>query len=164
MVNWPFVWPATNSAVEAGSLDEALVEDIGWTLYPRVNENEPAAPPLGGINLGVGAASEHPELAYEAIECIVSPENQAEYFITNGNPPSNTEAYEDPRIEEAFPMAETIRESLELSAPRPQTPYYNEVSIGLQQNWAPPRSVVPATTPEQTAEFILAVLRGESLL
>ena len=164
MVNWPFVWPATNSAVEAGSLDEELIEDIGWTTYPRVDENEPAAPPLGGINLGVGAASQHPELAYQAIECIVSPENQAEYFITNGNPPSNTQAYEDPRIEEAFPMADTIRESLELSAPRPQTPYYNEVSIGLQQNWAPPRSVVPATTPEQTAEFILAVLRGESLL
>jgi multiple sugar transport system substrate-binding protein len=164
MVNWPFVWPATNAAVEDGALEPELIEDIGWTLYPRMNENEPTAPPLGGINLGVGAASEHPDLAYAAIECIVSPENQAEYFITNGNPPSNTEAYEDPRIEEAFPMADTIRDSLELAAPRPQTVFYNEVSTSLQQSFAPPSQVDPATTPQQTSEFIMSVLRGESLL
>ncbi|NKX55222.1 extracellular solute-binding protein [Arthrobacter mobilis] len=164
MVNWPFVWPATKAAVEDGSLPKPLLEDIGWTLYPRVEDGQPAAPPLGGINLGVGAASEHPELAFEAIECIVSPENQADYFVTNGNPPSSTEAYEDPRIQEAFPMADTIRESLELSAPRPQTPYYNEVSTGVQQNWAPPRAVNPSGTPQATVNFILAVLRGEELL
>lgn len=164
MVNYPFVWPATLAAVEAGTLDEALIEDIGWAIYPQVAEGEEAAPPLGGIDLGVGAESDNPALAYEAIECIVSVENQAEYFITNGNPPSNTEAYEDPRIEETFPMAETIRDSLQQSAPRPQTPFYNEVSTGLQQTWAPPASVDPETTPENSAEFITSVLRGEQLL
>ena len=164
MVNWPFVWPATNTAAEDGTVDPSLIEDIGWTLYPQMNETDPAAPPLGGINLGVGAASEHPDLAYAAIECIVTPENQAEYFITNGNPPSNTEAYEDPRIEESFPMADTIRESLELSAPRPQTVFYNEVSTSLQQNFAPPSQVDPATTPQETSDFIVSVLRGENLL
>ncbi|WP_159619899.1 sugar ABC transporter substrate-binding protein [Arthrobacter zhaoguopingii] len=164
MVNWPFVWPATNGAVEAGTLDASLIEDIGWGVYPQVTEGEESAPPLGGISLGVGAASDSPELAYEAIECIVSPENQAEYFVTNGNPPANTEAYEDPRIEETFPMADTIRESLEQSAPRPQTPFYNEVSTGIQQTWAPPSGVNPETTPENSTEFIISVLRGEQLL
>jgi multiple sugar transport system substrate-binding protein len=121
------------------------------------------APPLGGINLGVGAASKHPDLAYQAIECIVSPENQTEYFLTNGNPPSDATAYDDPSIAGSFPMAETIRESLELSAPRPQTPYYNEITTGIQQNWAPP-SEVTGQTPATTSEFILEVLRGERLL
>ncbi|MFD1211892.1 extracellular solute-binding protein [Arthrobacter sp. GCM10027362] len=164
MVNWPFVWPATNAAVENGGLDASLPEDIGWGLYPRIDPDRPSAPPLGGINLGVGAASRHPHLAYQAIECIVSPENQADYFLTNGNPPSNTRAYEDPRVADAFPMAQTIRESLELSAPRPQTPYYNEVSTGIQQHWTPPSAVDPQSTHHSTAEFILAVLRGEKLL
>ena len=164
MVNWPFVWPATNASVKDGTLDPSLIKDIGWTLYPRMTAGEQSAPPLGGINLGVGAASKHPDLAYAAIECIVSPENQAEYFITNGNPPSNTEAYEDPRIKEAFPMADTIRESLELSAPRPQTVFYNEVSTSLQQNFAPPDQVDPAVTPQETSDFIVSVLRGENLL
>jgi multiple sugar transport system substrate-binding protein len=164
MVNYPFVWPATQGAVEGGSVDQAVLDDIGWALYPRVSEDEDSAPPLGGINLGVGASSDNPELAYQAVECIVQPENQTEYFLTNGNPPSSSEAYEDPRIEEQFPMAETIRESLENAAPRPQTPFYNEISSGLQQTWTPPEGVEPETTPEESADFITAVLRGERLL
>ncbi|PPB49333.1 ABC transporter substrate-binding protein [Arthrobacter pityocampae] len=164
MVNWPFVFPATAGAVEAGTLDQAVLDDIGWGIYPRMSEDQESAPPLGGINLGVGAESDNPELAYEAIECIVSVENQAEYFVTNGNPPANTEAYEDPRIEESFPMADTIRDSLQLAAPRPQTPFYNEVSTGIQQRWAPPADVDPDTTPETSSDFITSVLRGEQLL
>ena len=164
MVNWPFVWPATNAAVEDGSLPEDLPEDIGWTLYPRVFEDQEQAPPLGGINLGVGAQSEHPDLAWEAIECIVTPEHQTQYFVTNGNPPSSASAFEDPAVEEQFPMAPTIRESLELAAPRPQTPYYNEVSTAIQQRFTPPGAVNPETTPAETGQFIMEVLRGESLL
>ena len=164
MVNYPFVWPATSGAVEAGTLDQEVLDDIGWAVFPRVTEDQESAPPLGGINLGVGAESENQDLAFEAVECIVSVENQAEYFVTNGNPPSNTEAYEDPRIEESFPMATTIRDSLQIAAPRPQTPFYNEVSTGIQQTWAPPSAVDPDTTPGSSSIFITQVLRGERLL
>ncbi|HXF02953.1 MAG TPA: extracellular solute-binding protein, partial [Arthrobacter sp.] len=52
MVNWPFVWPATNASVKDGTLDPSLIKDIGWTLYPRMTAGEQSAPPLGGINLG----------------------------------------------------------------------------------------------------------------
>ncbi|WP_407651928.1 extracellular solute-binding protein [Arthrobacter sedimenti] len=164
MVNWPFVWPATSGAVEAGTVDKAVLDDIAWGIYPRMTEDQESAPPLGGINLGVGAESSNPELAFEAIQCIVSVENQAEYFVTNGNPPSNTEAYEDPRVEESFPMAGTIRDSLQVAAPRPQTPFYNEVSTGIQQTWAPPAAVDPESTPGSSSDFITSVLRGEQLL
>lgn len=164
MVNWPFVWPATNASAEDGALPEDLPEDIGWAVYPRVSEDTEPAPPLGGINLGVGAASEHQDLAWDAIECIVAPENQTEYFITNGNPPSSASAFDDPAVAEQFPMATTIRESLDLAAPRPQTPYYNEVSTAIQQRYTPPQAVNPETTPAETGQFIQEVLRGESLL
>ncbi|MFI7582695.1 extracellular solute-binding protein [Kocuria sp. M1N1S27] len=163
MVNWPFIYAATAAAVEEGTVEQSMFEDIGWALWPRVNEDEPSAPPLGGINLGVGATSEHQELAWEAVECIVQPENQAYYFVTNGNPPASEAAYEYPEVAEAFPMYETIRESLEQAAPRPQTPYYNEVSTAIQQEWTPPASVTEET-PRETAEFIEAVLRGDQLL
>jgi multiple sugar transport system substrate-binding protein len=164
MVNWPFVWSATQAGVEDGTLDQSLLDDIGWALYPQVTEGEASAPPYGGINLGVGAFSKHVDLAYEAAQCIVTPEHQAMYFATNGNPPSNTEAYDDPAVVEAFPMADVIRESLEVAAPRPQTPYYNEVSSGLQQTWHPPSAVSPETTPTKSTDLITAVLRGEQLL
>lgn len=157
MVNWPFVYPATKSA------RPELIDDIGWTIYPAVDRNTPAAPPLGGIMLGVGRDSRHPELSYEAITCITSPENQATYFVTNGNPPASKAAYDDPRVLADFPMAPVIRESLEQAKPRPQTPFYNEVSTGIQQRWTPPQAVTNQT-PAQTQEFLLQVLRGERLL
>ncbi|NLE71465.1 MAG: extracellular solute-binding protein [Actinomycetales bacterium] len=164
MVNWPFVWPAMQSAVEAGQLDGAVLDDVGWAMYPATVEGQDARPPYGGINLAVGAFSDHVDLAYAAAECIVDPANQAEYFISDGNPPSSTAAYDDPAVQEAFPMADLIRESLEQAAPRPQTPYYNEVSGGLQQTWHPPSSVDPDRTPRRAGDFITAVLRGEQLL
>jgi len=164
MVNWPFVWSASQGAVKDGTLDKAFLDDIGWALYPEVTEGTESKPPYGGINLGVGAFSNHVAMAYQATECIVKPENQAYYFATNGNPPASTAAYDDPEVKKAFPMADVIRESLEKAAPRPQTPYYNEVSVGLQQTWHPPASVDPDTTPQESTDFITAVLRGEKLL
>lgn len=164
MVNWPFVWSSTQDAVESGALDQAVLDDIGWALYPQTVEGEQARPPYGGISLGVGAFSAHPDLAYQAAECIVQPENQAAYFVTDGNPPASTTAYDDPEVQETFPMADLIRDSLEQAAPRPKTPFYNEVSTGLQQTWYPPSDVDPQTTPERSSEYITAVLRGERLL
>jgi multiple sugar transport system substrate-binding protein len=164
MVNWPFVWPAMQGSVEDGALDQAFLDDVGWAVYPQVVEGEDARPPYGGINIGVGAFSEHVDEAYEAAACIVRPEHQAAYFVTDGNPPSNTTAYDDPEVQETFPMADVIRQSLEQAAPRPQTPYYNEVSQGLQETWHPPASVDPDSTPQESTDFIVAVLRGERLL
>lgn len=114
MVNWPFVYPAMQGAAPE------VVDDLGWAVYPRVDAGTPAAPPVGGINLGVGAYSAHTDLAWQAVACIVSPENQAQYFVTNGNPPSSAAAYDAPEVQEKFPMADTIRESLDLGAPRPR--------------------------------------------
>ena len=164
MVNWPFVWPAMVSAVQAGQLDQAVLDDVGWAMYPATVEGAEPRPPYGGINIGVGAFSDHVDLAYAAAECIVDPARQAEYFISDGNPPSATAAYDDPAVQEAFPMADLIRASLEQAAPRPQTPYYNEVSGGLQDAFHPPSSVDPDSTPREAGDFITAVLRGERLL
>jgi multiple sugar transport system substrate-binding protein len=164
MVNWPFVWPRANTAVQAGTLDASVPQDYGWTLYPRVDADKRSAPPYGGINLGVGAFSRHPDLAYQATECITSDENQAYYFETNGNPAASAAVYDEPQVLKAFPMAPVIRQSLEQAAPRPQTAYYSEVSGGLQRDYHPPESVDPEHTPQQATDLITAVLRGDQLL
>ena len=164
MVNWPYVYKRANDAVEAGSLDASVPEDYGWALYPRVDEGEEARPPYGGTNLVVGAFSKHPDLAFEAAECITTEENQAYYMVSNGNPAAKSAVYEDPEVLELFPMAPLIRDSLEQAAPRPLTAYYNEVSQSIQRVYHPPSSVQPGQTGEEAAELIKAVLRKEQLL
>ena len=163
-VNWPFVWPRALSKVEAGTMDASVPEDYGWALYPQVIEGDDSKPPLGGINIGVGAFSKHPDLAYAAAECATSEENQSYYFVSNGNPAARTAVYDDPEVIEKFPMAPVIQESLEQAAPRPQTAYYSEVSSSLQREYHPPASVDPEKTGQEATDLITAVLAKEELL
>jgi len=164
MVNWPFVWTRVQSAVEAGTLAPEVAADYGWTLYPQAVAGQPSAPPLGGIDIGVGAFSPNPALAFEAAECITSPENQAAYWVSDGNPASNAAAFDDPAVLAAFPMAPVILQSLRQAAPRPQTAYYGEVSESLQRVYHPPAEVVPGRTGPEAAALIQAVLAKEDLL
>jgi multiple sugar transport system substrate-binding protein len=163
MVNWPYVWAQAQTKVEAGTLDKSVPDDYGWALYPRVDAGTPSAPPLGGINLGVSAYSKHVDFAYAATECITSDENQAYYMTTNGNPASSAAVYDDPQVQKVFPMANTIRDSLALAKPRPLSPYYSEVTGGIQREYHPPSSV-SNTTGKKASDLITAVLRGDQLL
>ncbi|QFU97571.1 Trehalose-binding lipoprotein LpqY [Luteimicrobium xylanilyticum] len=164
MVNWPFVWTSTQTAVQSGSLDQSVLDDIGWAEYPQTTEGKQARPPFGGISLGVGAFTSHTDLAFDAAQCIVSPEHQAQYFISDGNPAASLKAYDDPKVQKAYPMYALIRKSLEDAAPRPQTPFYNQISTGLQRTWYPVNRIDPDTTPRTSSDFITAVLRGDRLL
>jgi multiple sugar transport system substrate-binding protein len=163
MVNWPFVWAQALTKVEAGTLEQSVPDDYGWALYPRVDADTPSAPPLGGINLGVSAFSRHVDEAFQATECITSDENQAEYMVTNGNPASSAAVYDDPKVKKDYPMADTIRESLDAAAARPLSPYYSEVTGGLQREYHPPADVSDSTG-KKADDLISAVLRGDQLL
>lgn len=163
LVNWPYVWAAWAGEVEAGTLDQSVVDDTAWAMYPRMAEGEESRPPFGGIHIGVGAFTEYPEFALEAAECITSEENQKDYMLTNGNPAALKSVYSDPEVQKAYPMADLIAESLDQAAPRPLTPYYSEVSSSLQREFHPPSSV-SENTPAATADLIQAVINGEVLL
>ena len=163
MVNWPFVYAQAQTKVKAGTLDKSVPEDYGWALYPRVDADTPSAPPLGGINLAVSKYSHYVDAAYKAAECITSDKNQAEYMITNGNPAGSLAVYDDPAVQKAYPMADTIRESLQAAKPRPLSPYYSEITGGLQREYHPPAGV-DASTGKKADDLISAVLRGDQLL
>jgi len=163
MVNWPFVYAQAQTKVAAGTLDKSVPEDYGWALYPQVDADRPSAPPLGGINLAVSKYSHYVDQAYKATECITSDKNQAEYMITNGNPAGSLAVYDDPAVQKAYPMADTIRESLQAAKPRPLSPYYSEITGGLQREYHPPAGV-NASTGKKADDLISAVLRGDQLL
>lgn len=164
MVNWPYVYEAARTGVESGAVSQETFDDIGWARYPRTEPGEESAPPLGGINLGIGEASTHKAEALDAVKCITSVENNVQYMVEAGNPSARAAAYDDAAVREAFPMADLIRDSIAGAAPRPITPYYGDVSSSIQRVWHPARSVTAPETPEETDTYMSEVLSGERLL
>jgi multiple sugar transport system substrate-binding protein len=164
MVNWPYVYQAAKDAVDTGALDQSVVDDIGWARYPEVEAGKDSAPPLGGIDLGIGKFTAHADEALDAVKCITSLESNVQYMIEAGNPAARSAAYDDPEVIEAFPMADLIRESINAAGPRPITPYYGDVSTSVQRTWHPSSSVRSPQTPEKTDTYMSEVLQGERLL
>lgn len=164
MVNWPYVYGAAQEAVAAGSLDEAVLEDIGWARYPRVDRDRPSRPPFGGISLALSAFSRKHDLALDAARCITSLESQTAYMADAKIPVARAAAYDDVRVRAIFPMADLIRESIDESEPRPATPYYIDVSTSVVRTFHPARSVDPERTPAQASKLIVDVLHDRVLL
>ena len=142
----------------------ALQDDIAWARYPQATQGQESRPPLGGIILGVNAASDNKAGAWSAIKCITSQENQVQYMLGTGNPAARKKVFDDPRVVQQFPMAALIRESLDAGAARPVTQYYGDISTALQRVFSPPEAVTPERTPQEATELIQNVLKGEALL
>ena len=72
MINYPFVYPSAKENAPG-----RLQGDGGGQVPARSTRASPSEPPLGGINIGVSRVlQEHRTLAFEAIKCLVQPENQ----------------------------------------------------------------------------------------
>lgn len=164
MINWPYVYGAARTAVDDGSLEQSVFDDIAWARFPRVDSGTESAPPLGGIDLGIGAFSDHPDEAVDAVRCITSVESQTEYMVAEGNSGARAAVFDDAEVREAFPMADLIRDSIDTAGPRPRSAYYNDVSGATVREFHPPADVDPDSTPEQADDLIHNVLQDRQLL
>lgn len=159
MTNWTYIWTNYDST------QPEVKKDIGFARYPQTTEGEESRPPYGGIGVGVSAYSGHVDEAMEAIECITSPENQGVNAELTGNMPASAEGYEYPALKEIYPqeLLDLFQESLDAAAPRTVTPYWSDISGGIQSTWHPP-SAVDEDTPADSQQFIEEVLKGGRLL
>jgi multiple sugar transport system substrate-binding protein len=136
-VNYSFIYPA------AAEVSEDFQKNIGWTRYPRTDKDKPSRPPLGGLNIAVSKFSRNPDLAFEAAECLASPEHQALNAELGGLPPTTESVYDDPKVQKAFPFADELRASIDAAAPRPVTPAYSDIALAIQKTYHPPDAVDP---------------------
>ncbi len=163
MINYPFVFPsAKQNAPE-------VFRNMGAAKYPRVRPDLESHPPLGGINLGVSAFSENKDLAFEAIECIVQPENQLLIAREGGLPPVLPVLYDRPEIEEIYPgFSQVLFRSIRDAAPRPaETPAYQDVSLAIQREVHPVTEIDPQSPEdayEDLRERVQQAIRREGLL
>jgi multiple sugar transport system substrate-binding protein len=163
MINYPFVYPSA----EENAPD--IFESMEVAVYPRVDANRPSAPPLGGINLGVSAFSQNKDLAFEAIECLVQPENQLEIASAGGLPPVREDLYDSKEIEEVYPgYSQLMRKSIEDAVPRPsQSPAYQDIALAIQRAVHPTTDIDPddpAPTYEDLRDLLEQAINREGLL
>ncbi|MGH3472689.1 MAG: extracellular solute-binding protein [Nocardioidaceae bacterium] len=157
-VNWTFVYPNYKP-------DPTTFKDLGWARYPETVAGKPSRPPVGGINLGIGAYSTHVQDALAAAKCITSQSHQIQYALQTGNMPATAAAYSSPKLKTLFPtpLLTLFRQSLQSGGPRPNSPYWSDISAALQSKWHPPSSV-NSSTPGSSATYIEQVLQDKALL
>jgi multiple sugar transport system substrate-binding protein len=139
MINYPFVYPSA----KANAPD--VFKNMGFARYPAIAKGLPSHPPLGGINLAVSSYSPDKQLAFEAIKCLVQPQNQITAATLGGLPPTRQDVYGTKALDKAYPgFAGLIKQSINAAAPRPLTPAYTDLSFAIQRALHPVGKIDPA--------------------
>jgi multiple sugar transport system substrate-binding protein len=158
MINYTFVWPsAQQDAPEVAA-------HMGWARWPEVVAGRPSRVTIGGINLGIGAWSRHPRLAFEAAACIASRDEQRIAARRGGLPPTDADLYDDPAVIATFPFADTLRATLRDAVQRPVTPLYSDVSLAISHTLHPMRDIDPDRDVARLRAAIERALHSEGLL
>jgi multiple sugar transport system substrate-binding protein len=138
MLNYTFAYGS------AGENAPDIQKKMGFARYPEVIAGKPSRPPLGGFDIGVGSYSNHPDQAFQAAACISSAKSQLTGVKLDGLPPSNQSLYKSKTVQDAYPgFAGLVEESINASAPRPQTPAYQDVTLAIQDALQPPDKIDP---------------------
>jgi multiple sugar transport system substrate-binding protein len=140
MINYPFVYPSA----KANAPD--VFKQIAAAKYPTVDPNLPSKPPLGGINVAVSSYSKHQAKAFDAITCLIKPENQLAIAKAGGLPPVRSDVYANPELNKSvYPgFADLIKTSIESAGLRPsESPAYQDLSLAIQAAVHPTTGIDP---------------------
>jgi multiple sugar transport system substrate-binding protein len=158
MLNYTYVWPSAQRNAPQ------VAANMGWARWPAVVEGRPSRVTIGGINLGVGAWSRHPQLAFRAAACIASEDNQRLAAQRGGLPPTIAALYDDPQVRKTFPFADLLRATLQDAVQRARTPLYNDVSLAISRTLHPMRDIDPQRDVARLRAVLDRALRSEGLL
>jgi multiple sugar transport system substrate-binding protein len=161
MVNYPFVYTSAKENAPK------IFKEMGAAVFPRVDADKPAKPPLGGINIGVSKFSKKKDLAWEAIRCMIKAENQITIAEKGGLPPVREDLYDDPKVRKIYPgFADVMRDSIKQAGPRPsESPAYTDLSLGIQRGIHPVTKLGdPDEAYKKLRDYVEQAVKREGLL
>jgi multiple sugar transport system substrate-binding protein len=161
MVNYPFVYASAKENAPK------IFENMGAAVYPKVDADKEAKPPLGGINIGVSAFSKKKDIAYEAIRCMIKAENQVTIAEMGGLPPVREDLYDEEPVKKIYPgFADVMRQSIRLAGPRPsESPAYTDLSLGIQRGIHPVTELTdPDKAYDRLRDYVEQAVKREGLL
>lgn len=157
-VNYPFIYPS------AKANNPKLFKEIGWAPYPGVKDGVAAKAPIGGFNWGVSSYTKHPQQAFEAATCLRSAQNQRDFAIKGGLPPTLSSLYDDPKFKKDYPFAALVRRQLDHAGVRPVTPLYADVSLAVYTTVSPPGNIDLKSVVKTLQKRIGDALKSKGLL
>src|SRR5579872_4759438 len=157
-LNYPFVYPGMKSD------NPKLFKVFKWAPYPEVIAGVPAKVTIGGIDLAVSAYSTHQTLAFQAALCLRDAQNQLIGATVGGVPPTIASLYTNPALFPNYPMHAAILASLANASVRPQTPFYQVVSIDISHLISPPSGISPTGTEQSLVGQINNALASKGLV
>jgi trehalose/maltose transport system substrate-binding protein len=157
-LNYPFVYPGMKSD------NPKLFKVFKWAPYPEVIPGVPAKVTIGGIDLAVSAYSTHKNLAFQAALCLRDAQNQLIGATVGGVPPTIASLYTNPKLFPNYPMHAAILASLANASVRPQTPFYQVVSIDISHLISPPSGISPTGTEQSLVGQINNALASKGLV
>ena len=157
-LNYPFVYPSMKMD------NPTLFKSFKWAPYPSITAGQPAKVTIGGVDLAVGAYSQHKDLAFQAALCLRDEQNQLIGATVGGVPPTIASLYNNPKLFPDYPFHADILSALQNASVRPQTPVYQVVSIGLSHQISPPTKIDPAGTEQSMVGQINDALQSKGLV
>jgi trehalose/maltose transport system substrate-binding protein len=157
-INYPFVWSS------AKATNPKVFKNMGYAPFPSVTPGTAPKVSIGGYNLGVSTHSTHPQQAFDAVKCLVKPQNQIRDAVAGGLAPVLGSIYQEKSFEKAYPFHQLIKSQLENYGIRPQSPAYADVTLAIQDALSPTSGIQPNTVVSTLRDEIKQALSSQALL
>jgi trehalose/maltose transport system substrate-binding protein len=160
MLNWPYVYAAARTDAKTSAVTKHVFENMGWAPYPAVYAGVPGKSSVGGANIGVSAYTPYPKQAIAAALCMTRSYWENQEAINEGLPPVTIASYTNPAVVKQYPFAAILLKQLENATNRPETPFYGDVTLAIQQTLHPPASIKPAQDISSLRSCVSTLLKG----
>lgn len=160
MLNWPYVYAAGRTDGQTDATTKHVWENMGWAPYPGTTAGVPGKASVGGANIGVSKYSPHPKEALAAALCMTRYNWENQEAINEGLPPVTVASYHDPAVIKQYPFAAVLLKQLENATTRPQSPFYSDISLAIQQNLFPAPAIKPAQDIASLKSCIKTLING----
>jgi multiple sugar transport system substrate-binding protein len=160
MLNWPYVYAAARTDGKTSAVTKKVFENLGWARYPEVYPGHPSRVSVGGANIGISIYGPNPELATQAALCMTRLHWQNQEAINEGLPPVTVASYHNPAVRKAYPFADLLLSQLKNATTRPETPFYSDVTLSIQQTLHPPASINPVANIHTISSCLTTLSSG----
>ncbi len=160
MLNWPYVYAAGRTAAATSATAKKVQDNTGWAPYPSVYPGVPGKSSVGGANIGVSAYSKYPKQSIAAALCMTRYYWENQEAINEGLPPVTIASYHNPTVIKAYPFAAVLLKQLEHATNRPETPYYSDVTLAIQQTLHPASAIKPVSDINSLRSCLSTLLKG----